>query len=651
MQLSRRKKLLYSVVTVSLFFLLLEFVLLLCGLDPVTKSSDPYVGFSGSFPLFEEETDDSGQVVMQTDQSKLVWFNDQRFLKRKPANTRRIFCLGGSTTYGRPYHDLTAFSGWLRAFLPSATPGEEFEVINAGGVSYASYRVAIVMEELLQYEPDLFVIYTGQNEFLERRTYDKVLNQSSAQVRLTSALSRTRTWALVHKVVGLAKFSSATTSQSKDMMSAEVNEILNHTIGPTDYHRDLAWREQVVEHFRYNLRRMIQLARRAGAKVVFVTPASNLKDCSPFKSEFSAGLASDQQETFSQVLSEATQLIADGQSEQALRLLDLAEEIDDRYAELHFRRGKAVFALGEYESARQSFMRALNEDVCPLRAVDEIVAAVREVAAQLDCPLIDYEQQMRERFRNNFEHECVGDELFFDHVHPNIEEHRQLALSILTNLDSLGWLKVGPEFSTERIAEITSDVLGRVDQQENGVALRNLAKVMHWAGKFPEALSLAERAVELIGEDPASLYVAGDCCRNTGDLVQSLDYFNRMLASDPFDLRGHQSLGELLLEREQYEDATFHLKLVATADPMNFFAQRELGVALFHLGGHEDALHHLQEANTLRPKDLRTLHYMAHTLLANESDEAAEWFELLVELAPDVSEYQQLLNALNSSNE
>ena len=44
-------------------------------------------------------------------------------------------------------------------------------MINAGGISYASYRVAVVIKELARYEPDLFIIYTGHNEFLEERTY------------------------------------------------------------------------------------------------------------------------------------------------------------------------------------------------------------------------------------------------------------------------------------------------------------------------------------------------------------------------------------------------------------------------------------------------------------------------------------------------
>ena len=42
------------------------------------------------------------------------------FRTRQPSGTVRIFCMGGSTTYGHPYDDKTSFCGWLRAMLPGA---------------------------------------------------------------------------------------------------------------------------------------------------------------------------------------------------------------------------------------------------------------------------------------------------------------------------------------------------------------------------------------------------------------------------------------------------------------------------------------------------------------------------------------------------
>ncbi len=102
--------------------------------------------------------------------------------------------MGGSTTYGHPYWDATSFAGWLRQYLPVVDPEHNWEVINAGGISYASYRVAALMEELSQYEPDIFIVYSVHNEFLERRTYADMFDQPAAAVHLTSLLSRTRVW-------------------------------------------------------------------------------------------------------------------------------------------------------------------------------------------------------------------------------------------------------------------------------------------------------------------------------------------------------------------------------------------------------------------------------------------------------------------------
>ena len=56
---------------------------------------------------------------------------------KKESGVTRIICLGGSTTYGRPYNDKTSFCGWLREFLPAVDPSRQWEVINAGGISYA----------------------------------------------------------------------------------------------------------------------------------------------------------------------------------------------------------------------------------------------------------------------------------------------------------------------------------------------------------------------------------------------------------------------------------------------------------------------------------------------------------------------------------
>ena len=97
-------------LTAGGFFGALEVLLAMFGMHPIVRDGDPYVGFAANIPLFVEQPDAAGPPWMVTAPNKKRWFNAQRFMKTKPAATYRIFSLGGSTTYGRPYDDRGSFS-------------------------------------------------------------------------------------------------------------------------------------------------------------------------------------------------------------------------------------------------------------------------------------------------------------------------------------------------------------------------------------------------------------------------------------------------------------------------------------------------------------------------------------------------------------
>jgi hypothetical protein len=195
------KKVGFSLIATVGFFLILEAVLAVAGVRPLLYDEDPFVGFSGVVPLFVERTGEDGIRVMATAENRLHLFNRQQFPVRKSPGTTRIFCLGGSTTYGHPYVDSTSFAGWLREFLPAADGSRRWEVINAGGISYASYRVTLLMEELVRYQPDLFIVYCGHNEFLEARTYHSMLATPAPIRDLHSRLAATRTFSVLQRLI------------------------------------------------------------------------------------------------------------------------------------------------------------------------------------------------------------------------------------------------------------------------------------------------------------------------------------------------------------------------------------------------------------------------------------------------------------------
>ncbi len=166
------------------------------------------------------------------------WFNSQEFPAKKGRTHYRIFCVGGSTTYGRPYDDTTSFAGWLREYLKAADPKQNWDVINAGGISYASYRVASLMEELIEYQPDLFIIYCGHNEFLERRTYGRLMDTPSAVRETGAILAQSRIYSSVRALLGNSGSGGSLGSSATNKLPEEVDAILDGSVGPDDYIRD-----------------------------------------------------------------------------------------------------------------------------------------------------------------------------------------------------------------------------------------------------------------------------------------------------------------------------------------------------------------------------------------------------------------------------
>ncbi|MFO7870461.1 MAG: hypothetical protein R6V03_03400 [Kiritimatiellia bacterium] len=119
-------------------------------------------------------------------------------------------------------------------------------------------------------------------------------------------------------------------------------------------------------------------------------PASNLRDCVPFKSEHAAGLGEDEAGRCDALLKRGEAALASNAYARAGALLGEAHALDRRHARLLFRLAQAKDGLGRHEAARALYCRARDEDVCPLRAPRAIVETVREVATGRDMPAESY---------------------------------------------------------------------------------------------------------------------------------------------------------------------------------------------------------------------------------------------------------------------
>jgi len=548
MKLSLPKKILMATIATLVFFVLLEGILAIAGVKPRLYSEDPYLGFSSHSPLFVRDQDGEGHEIYRVADNKLRLFNPQEFSAVKAPGTFRIFCLGGSTTFGRPFGDQTSFCGWLREMLPVADPSRHWEVINAGGVSYASYRVAVLMEELIQYQPDFFILYTGQNEFLEARSYQKIIAMPKALRGLGALAAKTRTWTLLEKVL---KPEEKAGSEAKTILSDEVKTKLDASVGPSAYHRDLEEQKKTIEHFHFNLLRMIDMAKANNVGVELVVPGANLKDCVPFKSQHRPGLDESLIRKFDALMKAAYAAGAEGQLEKALDFLKQARSIDQHYAGQLYNEARVLGALGRWVEAKEDFEMARDEDVCPLRILSRMTDIVRKSADDRGVACVDFDAFSRQ----HSEHGIPGKNIFLDHVHPTIEGNFLLAHLILESFVQQGIVHPVSGWGPEALEKIKERVMASIDDEDRGLALTKLSKVLGWAGKMREAYDLSRRAIKLAPQSSSAWYQAGLTAQLMGKMKEAEAAYQRCLEIQPDADLPRQNLGVLLQKKGEFTEA------------------------------------------------------------------------------------------------
>jgi len=503
-----------------------EVILWAAGVMPARSLEDPYVGFRGTYPLFEPS--EPGGGVLQTAESKLRFFNYQSFPREKAPGTIRVFCLGGSTTFGRPYADGTSYAGWLRETLPAADTNRHWEVINAGGISYASYRIAVLMEELIRYAPDVFIIYTGHNEFLEARTYGRSGEDLRPMASLRALAGRTRMYTLAKEWIG-DPLGKADAAEVGALLSSEVQTRLDQSVGPADYHRAMLQREETLAHFRFNLNRMITLAEGAGAKVVLVAPASNLRDCSPFKSEHQDGLSGPTLAAVQALQNRGALAIEQGNWAAARSSMEEASHRDPAFAELWFQLGRCYEKQGALPEARAAYTRAKDEDVCPLRAPSSFVDAVRSIATERNVALLDIELHFATQANGGM----PGKDLFLDHVHPTIAGHQHIATALIPVLATLLDRALPEDWEARIIPKVARKMDETLQPEDQASALRNLAQVLSWAGKFEEARNLAEACIALQPGDAEAHAIRGWTSEHSGANEIAIEAYGKALDLNP----------------------------------------------------------------------------------------------------------------------
>jgi len=290
---SRRKTIIYSLLPALLLLGGVEGCARLLELWRPPLTLDYGWGFNEDSRVFVPAG--IARNTMITRPEKQVSFHLQSFKMPKPENEYRVIFLGGSNV-----NYMNRQLGEMAERLSNNSGTQyQFNIINMGGLAYGSHRLRIMVPEILEYEPDLVLIYAGHNEFeelkhqaitdIEKLTAQKIA-YSLAMLRLARDI-----WVSLDLLwrTGHARFSEL--PSEVDYLAAGAHEFTDEEIA------------ERMELYKENLDAIVTALQKKNVKVVISTVATNLWE-------------PDISEKFSEEKKQIKELYAAGNYEEGMKL-------------------------------------------------------------------------------------------------------------------------------------------------------------------------------------------------------------------------------------------------------------------------------------------------------------------------------------------
>jgi tetratricopeptide (TPR) repeat protein len=400
-------------------------------------------------PVFAEETRPDGTRVLETHDPRLPY---QQVLHPKPEGTLRVVAFGGSATAGLGFSPNVTFARYLERMWREAAPDQELEVVNLGVVALASKQVRRLVDDVIENAaPDLLLVYSGNNEFLEIHAERYAEAHANSLERFRSALARTHLFRLLKPLVG-APAQVAPTS-TRDLARGDLRLTQDEII--RDIELDEEDRRDVVDAYALNLDHIAQVALQAEVPLVLMSVASN------WQWRGREDLPGD----YVMRLAPASDLEPAARREAALETLDrrIDENRDEQRHEWLFQRATLLAEDGDWKAAARDYRAAMNADPHLRRALDAMNEQVERVATNRSATFFDTVGVLEGRGPQP----VVGFADFYDYVHMTPRGAVSVAAELFDVLRAEGFVQDGGAYSSEhfvrqeeaRIAALERDAL------------------------------------------------------------------------------------------------------------------------------------------------------------------------------------------------
>jgi tetratricopeptide (TPR) repeat protein len=562
-----RKRLIFRLVLLllpALVLIVLELILRL-------------IGYGAPTSFFVKSTAGDAHVTNE----KFAWQFFARRTTSKPVfsklpihkapNTIRIFVLGESAAMGTP-DPAFAFSRILELFLERQYPDKHIEMINAAMRGIDSHVIRKIAQDCARHEPDLFIVYMGNNEVIGLHGPEpgsSRLSQWLPLIRASQTIKSSNLGQLGKNI--LRKLQKTDTTEKQDMEYFRSKRL----------RADDPLHEPVYRNFRANLE---AICRATKAPVLLSTVPVNLKDFPPLGSLHRAGLTDGDLAKWNVPYQRAIQAPT---HEDAITNYLGAARIDDHFAELQFRLAEAFLATGQITNAQKHFGLARDWDALQFRTDSRMNQVIRDVAASTRARLYDAEQYfLPETFRSQTK-------LFHDHVHPTFRgdfmlasalfpqvvaalEKKALSVTNQLNINDCAAALAYTEWHDAQIESAIADLISRppyhdqLDYKNRQTAAESLAKqriAQLGQAELQRALSISLEAIRSRPNDWMLHYNRGSLCQGVGQYPQAVEHLQWVVKMFPDAALLRLNLAQALARAGRVDAAIFELQHAARLDP------------------------------------------------------------------------------------
>jgi len=429
---------------------------------------------------------------------------EQDFPGRKAKDEFRVFMIGESTIHGQYLFPNSTIARWMKIYLQHLLPpqtAENIKIYNLGRLGVDSFFIAQTVVDTIPLEPDLLVLYTSHNDFIQLENRIKNLNRTWKDRTYDGFIN------LIKKSAFISAMRRAAVKRRLEKRRRELRDVeeedrwydhLRRKDEPNLTQGLLVpggkQSREILKMLENNVQRIIRIAVDNDIPVIFFGPLSRFDVYKPFASFHSKDLSEEQLLKWETIHASAEQLYERGEHEQACALYREALKLDKEYALTYFRVGQCAQREGHYWQAKRLFRQASERDYFPIRAPSAVYRFYGRLGSFVSNRVFVINTQ--KLFERHAPHKMIDISLVIDQLHPTMHGQALMAEEVCRIMDEKKLLKNSDKWQWANLPGF--ERLKQEIQMDDDSRFKALLVSAKYVGSYYEkAIEFLEQAVAI----------------------------------------------------------------------------------------------------------------------------------------------------------